>query len=288
MENYTLLDKTVALQRFKQIQDDAHKGTQGHALIVGGSYGKIGSVCLSAKACLKSGAGLVTAYVPKCGYEIVQTVVPEVMVITDDYADHITTVNHKLTLNAIGIGIGMGLNADVQQAMFHFLKMNAVPMVIDADALNILSENKEWLEMLPKQAVLTPHLKELERLIGKWDSHSDKIEKVQSFSKAFDVVVVVKGAPTFIVYKTSVFENETGNQALATAGSGDVLTGIITGLLSQGYNPLDAAVLGVYLHGMTADIAAPETGYHAFIASDVIAYLGKAFLSLEKINRKER
>lgn len=281
MENYTLLDKTIALQRFKRIPDDAHKGTQGHALIVGGSYGKIGSVCLSTKACLKAGVGLVTAYVPKCGYEIVQNVVPEAMVITDDYADHITTVNHKLMLNAVGIGMGLGQNADVQQAMFHFLKMNAVPMVIDADGLNILSENKEWLEMLPKQAVLTPHLKELERLIGKWDSHSDKIEKVQSFSKAFDVIVVIKGAPTFIVYKTSVFENTTGNQALATAGSGDVLTGIVTGLLAQQYNPLDAAVLGVYLHGMTADIAVPETGYHAFIASDIINYLGKAFLTLE-------
>lgn len=282
MENYILSDRFEMLKRFKSIPDEAHKGIQGHALIVGGSYGKIGSVCLSAKACLKSGAGLVTAYVPKCGYEIVQNVVPEAMVITDDYADHITTVNHKLTLNAVGVGMGMGQNTDVQQAMFHFLKMNAIPMVIDADGLNILSENKEWLEMLPKQAVLTPHLKELERLIGKWNSHSDRMDKVQSFSKAFDVIVVVKGAPTFIVYKTSVFENTSGNQALATAGSGDVLTGIITGLLAQGYNPLDAAVLGVYLHGMTADIAVPETGYHAFIASDIIAYLGKAFLSLEK------
>jgi len=282
MENYILLDKTEAQKRFKPILDDAHKGTQGHALIVGGSYGKIGSVCLSAKACLKSGAGLVTAYVPKCGYEIVQNVVPEVMVITDDYADHITTVNHKLKLQAIGIGMGIGQNQDTHQAMYHFFKMNSVPMVIDADGLNILSENKEWLEMLPKKAVLTPHLKELERLIGKWTSHSDMIEKVQSFSKAFDVVVVVKGAPTFIVYATSVFENTTGNQALATAGSGDVLTGIITGLLAQGYNPLDAAVLAVYLHGLTADIAVPETGYHAFIASDIIQYLGKAFLTFKQ------
>ncbi len=281
MENYILVDKTVALQRIKPIPEDTHKGTQGHAMIVGGSYGKIGSVCLSAKACLKAGAGLVTAYVPKCGYEIVQTAVPEVMVITDDYTDHITSVNHKLTLKAIGIGMGMGQNADVQQAMFHFLKMNAIPMVIDADGLNIISENKEWLEMLPKQTVLTPHLKELERLIGTWTSHSDRIEKVQSFSKAFDVVVVVKGAPTLIVYKDSVFENTTGNQALATGGTGDVLTGIITGLLAQGYNPLDAAVLGVYLHGMTADIAVSEMGYHAFIASDIINYLGKAFLTLE-------
>lgn len=282
MENYILSDRFEVLKRFKPIPDDTHKGIQGHALIVGGSYGKIGSVCLSAKACLKSGAGLVTAYVPKCGYEIVQSVVPEVMVITDDYADHITTVNHKLKLQAIGIGMGIGQNPDTHQAMYHFFKMNVLPMVIDADGLNILSDNKEWLEMLPKKAILTPHLKELERLIGEWHSDSDMMEKVQSFSKAFDVVVVVKGAPTFIVYTDSVFENTTGNQALATAGSGDVLTGIITGLLAQSYNPLDAALLGVYLHGLTADLAVPEMGHHAFIASDIIAYLGKAFLSLEK------
>lgn len=281
MEKYIQIDKAEVLKRFKVIADQSHKGIQGHALIVGGSYGKIGSVCLSAKACLKSGAGLVTAYIPKCGYTVVQSVIPEAMVLTDDYNEHITSINHKLSLQAVGIGMGMGQHSETGQALFHFLKLNIDPMVIDADGLNILSENKEWLEMLPKQTILTPHLKELERLIGGWDSTKEMLEKVMQLSKKFDLIIVVKGAPTLLVYKDSVYENSTGNQALATAGSGDVLTGIITGFLAQGYSSIDAAILAVYLHGLTADLAVSETGHHAFIASDIINYLGRAFLTLK-------
>jgi hydroxyethylthiazole kinase-like uncharacterized protein yjeF len=202
------------------------------------------------------------------------------MVITDHYTDHITAITHKLKIDAVGIGMGMGQHLDTQHAMHLFLKMTSVPKVIDADGLNILALNKEWLEMLQKQTILTPHRKELERLIGNWSTPEVMIEKVKSFSMCYNVVVVVKGAPTYVVYMNSVFENTTGNQALATAGSGDVLSGVLIGLLAQGYEPIDAAVLGVYLHGLTATIAVPEMGYHSFIASDCIAYLGRAFLSL--------
>lgn len=282
MEKHVLIDRSEALKRFRPIARDSHKGIQGRGLIIGGSYGKIGSVCLSVKACLKSGAGLVTAYIPKCGYQIVQTVVPEAMVVTDDYNEHITSIEHRLSLKAVGLGIGMGEDLDTNQAMFHFLKRNTVPMIIDADGLNILSHNKEWLEMLPKQTILTPHFKELERLIGSWESKLEMLENVKSFAAKYEIIVVVKGAPTLIVSKNVIYENTTGNQALATAGSGDVLTGIITGLLAQGYPPIDAAILSVYLHGLTADLAVPEIGHHAFIASDIIQYLGKAFLTLEQ------
>ena len=282
MENHELISKSEAIRRFKPIDKNSHKGIQGHALIIGGSYGKIGSVYLSSKACLKSGTGLVTAFIPKCGYEIVQTTIPEVMVITDDFVNHITAINFDIEPNAIGVGMGIGMHADTQHTFFNFLKMNKFPLVIDADGLNILSQNKEWLEILPKNTILTPHLKELERLIGTWNTVADMMDKVQDFSKKYEVIVVVKGAPTVTVDRETIFINSTGNQALATAGSGDVLTGIITGLLAQNYTPIDAAILGVYLHGLTADIAVPETGHHAFIASDIIAYLGKAFLTLEK------
>lgn len=280
MKNNTLIDRFEALKRFKSIPEDAHKWAQGHALIVGGSYGKMGSVCLSSLACLRAGAGLVTAYIPKCGYEIVQSVVPEAMVLTDDYTDHITGITHKLIVDAVGIGIGMGHHADVQHALYHFLKMSTAPMVIDADALNIISQNKEWLEIVPPKTILTPHGKELERLVGSWESYDEMMEKTKALSEKYNVVIVNKGAPTYIVYMNSVFENTSGNQALATAGSGDVLTGVLTGLLAQGYNPVDAAILGVYLHGLTANIAVPEIGYHSFISSDCIANLGKAFKSL--------
>lgn len=282
MKKHFCIDHQQAKNRFRPIENDAHKGTLGHALIIGGSYGKVGSVFLSSKSCLKSGAGLVTAYIPKCGYHVLQTGVPEIMVITDECSDYISAIHHSLSIQAIGIGMGMGLHRETQQAFFQFLKMNYLPMVIDADGLNILSENKIWLENLPEKAVLTPHCKELERLIGSWESQEQMIEKVKNFSNEYNVVVVVKGAPTMIVYKKDVYVNSTGNQALATAGSGDVLTGIITGLLAQGYDTIDASLLGVYLHGLTATLAVSETGYRSFIASDIIHYLGKAFLTLEK------
>lgn len=282
MKKHNLINPEFVKSLFKPIKKNAHKGTQGHALIVGGSYGKIGSVCLSAKACLKSGSGLVTTYIPKCGYEIVQTVVPEVMVLTDECNEYISSIHTTLSIQAIGIGMGMGLHKETQHAFCQFLKMNFLPMVIDADGLNILSVNKTWLENLPKKTVLTPHRKELERLIGNWNTEDEMIEKVKNFSNNHDVVIIVKGAPTIIVYKNDVYVNSTGNQALATAGSGDVLTGIITGLIAQGYDTVDASVLGVYLHGLTATLAVSKTGYHSFIASDIIHYLGKAFLTLEK------
>ncbi len=281
MNNAIIIDKTEVLHYYKTENPKTHKGIQGHALIIGGSYGKMGSVCLCTKAALKSGCGLVTAYIPKCGYDIVQISIPEAMVITDDYENNITTIEFQIAPQAIGIGIGMGQDNATQNAIHLFLKSNETPLVIDADALNILSLNKEWLSLLPPQTILTPHQKELERLIGKWDSDLHRNQMVLQFSTKYDVIVIMKGAPTQIFYQNYFYQNSTGNAALATAGSGDVLTGIITSLLAQNYLPIEAAKLGVYLHGLTATLALPKTGYQSFIASDIIDYLGDAFLSLE-------
>jgi hydroxyethylthiazole kinase-like uncharacterized protein yjeF len=251
-------------------------------LLIGGSYGKIGAMSLSSKACLKTGCGLVTVFIPRCGYKIVQTANPEVMVLTDISVKYITKIAFDFVPQAIGIGSGMGQDIETHTALHRFLKTNEIPLVIDADALNILSQNKQWLSFLPEKTILTPHPKELERLIGKWDSETEKIEKTIAFSLLHDVIVVMKGAPTKIVDGEVLYENTTGNAALATAGTGDVLTGMITSLLAQSYQPIEAALTAVYLHGLTADIALPETGYQAFIASDVIANIGKAYLTLEK------
>ncbi len=280
MSTHYPIDTNEIRMRFRPMDRYTHKGIQGHALIVGGSYGKMGSVVLASKACMKSGCGLVTAFIPKCGYEIMQIGISEVMVVTDDYQEHLTFIKSDLKIQAIGIGMGMGQHSDTQQAFFNFLKTNTLPLVIDADGLNILSQNIEWLSLLPKNAILTPHLKELERLIGKWDSEVEQFEKVKELSMTYNLIIIIKGAPSLIVHGATVFENTTGNQALATAGSGDVLTGIITSLLAQSYNPIDAAILGVYLHGLTADIAAPIMSYQSFIASDIIETIGKSYLHI--------
>jgi ADP-dependent NAD(P)H-hydrate dehydratase len=191
-------------------------------------------------------------FLPKCGYTILQTGIPEVMVITDVQENYLSKIDFSIKPQAIGIGPGIGQEPATQNALHDFLKSNTKPLVIDADAINILAKNPSWMHLLPPKTILTPHQKELERLIGTWENEAQ------------------------------IYENTTGNPALATAGSGDVLTGMITSFLAQGYQPIEAALLGVYLHGLTADIALPETGYQSFIASDIIRYIGKAFLSLEK------
>jgi len=276
------IDKTEILKRYKPIESHTHKGIQGHALLIGGSYGKIGAMTLSSKACLKTGCGLVTVFVPRCGYRILQISNPEVMVLTDIAVKYISKIIINFVPQAIGIGPGIGLDIETHTAIHRFIKTNTVPLVIDADALNIMAQNKEWLTFLPKKTIFTPHQKELERLIGKWDSEDDKFEKTIAFSKQNNLIIVMKGAPTYIIEGDTIYKNTTGNAALATAGTGDVLTGMITSLLAQSYEPIDAAILGVYLHGLTADIAVPETGYQSFIASDSINNIGKAYLSLEK------
>lgn len=283
MNSLIYIDQKEVLKRYKPIDQHTHKGIQGHVVIIGGSYGKIGAVCLSSKAALKTGCGLVTAYIPKCGYEILQISVPEVMVLTDNQEKYISEIIFEISPQAIGIGPGIGQEIQTQQALYNFLITNTIPLVIDADALNILSQNKEWLSLLQPKTIITPHPKELERLIGKWISEEDKINKAIAFSTQYQLIIVVKGAPSRIIDGEIIYENTTGNAALATAGSGDVLTGMISSLLAQSYEPISAATLGVYLHGLTADIALPETGYQSFIASDIIATLGKAFLSLGKL-----
>ena len=281
MKDPFLIAKEEILQLYKPVNPHTHKGIQGHAVIIAGSYGKIGAAVLASKSCLKSGCGLVTTFTPKCGYQILQISIPEVMVVTDENTNSITHIHLPLQPQAIGIGPGIGKELGTQKALFEFLRINKTPLVLDADALNILSENLSWLELVPENTILTPHPKELERLIGKWNSESEKFQKTIAFSEKYKVIIVMKGAPTYIINQSKIYENTTGNAALATAGSGDVLTGILTSLLAQGYEPKYAAKLGVYIHGLTADIALPKTGYQSFIASDIIENLGKVFLSLE-------
>ena len=279
--NYFLTYKQD-VQPFYRFRDRfSHKGDYGHALLIGGSFGKIGSVTLASKAALNIGSGLVTAYIPKCGYQVVQTALPEVMVEVDAESE-LEYFNPKTKATVIGIGVGIGTSTTTSQGFADFLKQNKTPLVIDADGINILSANKELLEVLPENTILTPHPKEFERLVGKWKNDFEKLEKLIELSSKYKLIVVLKGAYTAIAHGGNIYFNSTGNPALATAGSGDVLTGMITGLLAQKYEPIYAAILGVYLHGKTADIAVNSMVYETFTASDCIEFLPDAFLDLFK------
>ena len=275
-----LIGKVEAQQFYKQREKYDHKGTYGHALIVAGSYGKIGAAVLSAKATLKIGAGMVTVFSPKCGYNILQTAVPEAMVLTDQNENHISEVKLEFDPSAVGVGMGLGSHEETISALKELFKSAKTPMVIDADAINALAQSKELLKEVPKSSILTPHVGELKRLIGVWKNDYEKLKKAKAFAKKHDVILVLKGANTVTIVDDKLYINTTGNPGMATAGSGDVLTGIITGLQAQGYDATLSAVFGVYLHGNAGNIASQTLGFEAVTAGDIIENIGNAYLAL--------
>lgn len=273
---YHLVDEEIIRSLYKKRRDFAHKGIFGHSLIIAGSYGKMGAAVLSAKAALRSGAGLVSAYVPRCGYTILQTAVPEIMVETGSSENELTDCISLDNYTSIGIGPGIGTATPTQNMVLALLK-NQKPMVLDADALNILSQTQS-IERLPKGCLITPHLKEFDRLFGRSSSAHERLQKQLEASKSLGVYIVLKGRYTSLsTPEGKVYFNPTGNPGMATAGSGDVLTGILTGLLSQSYSPSEAGILGVYIHGLAGDLAREKYGEEALVASDIIEQLGAAY-----------
>lgn len=275
-----LIGKEEAKMLYRPRNKFSHKGTYGHALMVGGSYGKMGSICLSATAAMRSGVGMVTVFVPSCGYEILQTALPEAMVLTDKNEKLLTDIDHEMDPEVIGFGVGVGTDEKTVSAFAGLLNRTDKPMVIDADGLNILSRNKDLLKSVPEASILTPHPKELERLIGKWSNDFEKIEKARSLAKDYRIILVLKDAYTITLTQDDMYINTSGNPGMATAGSGDVLTGILTSLLAQGYNPLTAAVFGVYLHGRSGDLASEELSYEGVVARNIAENTGAAILDL--------
>lgn len=256
----------------------SHKGNFGHALLISGSTGKMGAAVLAAGACVRSGAGLVTVHVPSGGAGIVQTAIPEAMLSVDPDNDHFSKVPDLSNYQAIGIGPGIGTDDQSARALKLLIQECYVPIVFDADAINILAMNKTWLGFLRPGSVVTPHPKEFERLAGASANHFERQQQQRDFSVRFQCFVILKGAHTAITTPAGdCFFNSTGNPGMATGGSGDVLTGIITGLLAQGYPGSDACRLGVYLHGLAGDLAMQQEGFEALIASDIIKNTGKAF-----------
>lgn len=278
-----LTEKDDIKPLIKQRKTFGHKGTYGHGFLIAGSYRKTGAAVLAARACLRSGIGLVTVHVPETGREIMQTAVPEAMVCIDETEMLYCEDKSLNKYSAIGIGPGIGKKQSMKNALMRLLENSTKPIVVDADALNILSENKDWLKLLPNNTILTPHLKEFDRLTHEHPTSFERFKTQLKFSKEHNAIVVLKGGYTCITDpQGNSYFNSTGNPGMATAGSGDVLTGIILSLLSQGYKELDAARIGVFIHGSAGDLAADKIGYEALIASDIISYLGAAFNNVRK------
>ncbi|MBS1918719.1 MAG: NAD(P)H-hydrate dehydratase [Bacteroidetes bacterium] len=277
-----LIEDDLIRNIYKHRAPFTHKGNFGHALLVAGSYGKMGAVVLAAEACIRSGVGLLTCHIPQCGYIILQTALPEAMTLTDFNSSFITHVESDLSkFNVVGIGPGLGTAKETRTALKQLLQQFRKPVVIDADGLNCISLENEILATLPPQSILTPHPREFDRLFGISGNDFERIEKALLYAKSLGCVIILKSHHTFIATPSGKgYFNNTGNAGMATGGSGDVLTGILTGILAQGYSSVDAAIIAVYLHGLAGDLAARNLSQEALIAGDITDYLGKAFLQI--------
>ena len=275
----TILEEQTVRNMMKARSDFAHKGTMGHAMLVAGSYGMAGAAILAAKACLRSGVGKVTVHTPRKNNDIMQISVPEAIVQQDRDDEHFSEVADATGCNALGIGPGLGTADHSAVALMTQIRSAKVPMVIDADALNILSTHRAWLQQLPEGCIFTPHPKELDRLCDAEPANDyDRLMRARDLAQRLHGYIILKGHHSALCLPNGhIVFNSTGNSGMATAGAGDVLTGIITALLARGYSAEEAAMTGMYLHGLAGDYAARDFGVESLIASDIIAYLPKAF-----------
>ena len=275
-----ITDDSLIKSIYKKRDDFTNKGTFGSSVIVAGSYGKIGAAVIAAKASLVSGSGLTFVIAPECGYSVLQSAAPEAMFIKGgDLSIEIIEVPE----NAVcGIGPGLGTGKETEKSFLNFLKSWKNPLVIDADALNILSKNKLALKSIPEHSIITPHPKEFERLFGESKNSFERTEIALKMAQKLKIFIVLKGHHTQIITpEHQVYYNITGNSGMAKGGSGDALTGIITALLSQNYSPLEAAIFAVWLHGKAGDFAAEQKSKEAMLPADLIENIGKVFQYLQ-------
>jgi len=279
---YYLTEKQDLQTVFLERKTFSHKGSFGHSLIFAGGMGKIGAAILASEACLRSGSGLLTVLVPEDGNGIMQMALPEAMTHTyrgeliDEYFPELDSYT------TVGLGPGIGQSQLTLKILRNIITQATSPLVIDADAINLIASNRDLLDNLPKESILTPHPKELERLIGVTSNHYERLLKTQEYTKKYHIYILIKGAYSVIVTPNGEFYfNSTGNPGMATAGSGDVLTGIITALLSQNIDPFNALQIAVYVHGKSGDIAKKQKGEISLIAGDIVDNLGKAFQKIK-------
>lgn len=282
VSNYYFITKSDVEGKIKHREKFSHKGNFGHAFIVAGSYGKTGAALLASKAALRSGCGLVTVQTPACGYNVLQTAAPEAMLDPDTQPYELSETKNIQKYQAIGIGPGIGTSLQVTRMLNGYLEMKK-PLVLDADAINILSllRKADSDLVIPSNSILTPHPREFERLVGPWKNSFEKMDKLLDFCKKNKIYVILKGAYSIISTPSGqLYFNSTGNPGMAKGGSGDVLTGLITGILAQGFSALDACKLSVFVHGMAGDLALKDLGETSMNSGDIINYLPQAFIEI--------
>ena len=265
------LSKSYIKSILKPREASSHKGSHGHALLIAGSKGFMGSSVIASRACLRSGAGLLTVNIPEEERFILQTAIPEAMLVMRE-----NTMSDLNNFSAIGIGPGLGTGKESEEILVSILNDFNKRILLDADALNCISSNKSLLEKIPKETIITPHPKEFDRLFGTHKDNNERMNTAIQKSKELKITIVLKGHHTLITYNGDTFYNTTGNAGLAKGGSGDALTGIILSFLAQGYDPFGAAKLGVYLHGFAADLTLKNQSMESMLITDVIESLGKA------------
>lgn len=281
--NYTLIEENDIRPRLLHRDPFAHKGKMGNALIIAGSYGMGGASVLATKACLRAGAGKVTTHTPKRNSLLLQISAPEAIIQFDREETIFSEAVDTEDFNSVGIGPGLGTSEQTAIAIIAQLRRTQCPIVADADAINILANHRAWVQQLPKDIIMTPHPKEFDRLEGPSTDSYERLMKARDLAQRLQAYILLKGHHTSLCLPDGhIMFNSTGNAGMATAGSGDVLTGIITGLLARGYKHLDACVVGMYLHGLAGDIAAKELGVESVIAGDLIQYLPYAFKRLNE------
>jgi NAD(P)H-hydrate epimerase len=281
--NYTVIEENDIRPRLLRRDPFAHKGKMGNALIIAGSYGMGGASVLATKACLRAGAGKVTTHTPKRNSLLLQISVPEAIIQFDREETIFSEAVDTEDFNAVGIGPGLGTSEQTAIAIIAQLRRTQCPIVADADAINVIANHRAWLQQLPKGVIMTPHPKEFDRMEGPSTDSFERLMKARDLAQRLQAYILLKGHHTSLCLPDGhIMFNSTGNAGMATAGSGDVLTGIITGLLARGYKHEDACIVGMYLHGLAGDIAARELGVESVIASDLIQYIPQAFKRLNE------
>ena len=260
----------------KARKNNSHKGTYGHSLLIAGNAGTMGAAVIAATACLRTGTGLLTVNIPEEERFILQIAVPEAMVAMRE-----KKIDLK-SFSAIGIGPGLGTNASQKKLLETILKNTTCPLVLDADALNMVANNKTLWKFIPASTIITPHPKEFDRLFGAHTNQEARIKKAIAQANDLNIIIVLKGHQTIVTSGTESFFNTSGNAGLAKGGSGDALTGMITALLAQRLKPLEAAMAAVYLHGMAADLSLKEQSMESMIITDVIDHIGRSFDAVAK------